>query len=69
MNQFPLSPASYSLAEEFGLDRLDKSIQIAGYQPGHPAAPDETAPHRRPGAASTFSPGAARRLGLRRTSI
>jgi cobaltochelatase CobS len=39
MNQFPLSPASYSLAEEFGLDRLDKSIQIAGYQPGHPAAP------------------------------
>lgn len=36
--QFKLVPASYSLANEFGL-QLDPSIPIKGYEEGHPAAP------------------------------
>jgi cobaltochelatase CobS len=39
MNPFALTPASYSLAEEFGLERVDRSIRIMGYEPGHPAVP------------------------------
>lgn len=39
---FALQPASYSLAEEFGLDRIPKTAMIAGFAPGHPAVP----PHK-----------------------
>ena len=39
MEPFQLSPASYSLAEEFGLERIDRSIRIAGFVAGHPAVP------------------------------
>jgi cobaltochelatase CobS len=36
---FPLRAASYSLATEFGLEGVNPSVQISGFEPGHPAVP------------------------------
>ncbi len=36
---FKLAPANYSLANEFSLVGLDPKFTIAGFAPGHPAAP------------------------------
>jgi cobaltochelatase CobS len=39
MDPFTLTPAKYSLANEFGLAGIDPNITIAGYAPGHAASP------------------------------
>ena len=37
--KFALQPASYSLADEFGLANIPQTHQIAGFADGHPAVP------------------------------